>query len=173
MGERASDGAGERLAPGTVVAPSLVRLSDLPTEKTACVETLLSLAVETGRVSDAEATRAAVFEREATATTAVGHGIAIPHAKTAGVERPTVVFGRSRSAVDYETPDDVPVGLVVLLLVPADADDAHLTLLSRLSRSLVDPAFRERLREAASASAVVETLRSALAGDDDHQPRSK
>lgn len=155
------------LDPASLVRRRLIRLDDLPTEKTACIETLLSLAARTGHVTDREDVRAAVLEREATATTAMGNGIAIPHAKTAGVETPTVVFGRSQRGIDYETPDDEPVDIVLLLLVPTDASDTHLTLLSRLSRSLVDPTVRARLRDADSESTVVTTLRSALANDEE------
>lgn len=150
------------LAPDSVVTEQLVRLSGLPTEKAACIEDLLSLAVAAGRVTDREVAREAIFERETTATTAMGHGIAIPHAKTTAAETPTAVFGRSTSGVRFETPDGEPVELVVLLLIPADATDTHLTLLSRLSRSLVDPAVRNRLRDAPDESAVVTTFRSAL-----------
>ncbi|WP_435098733.1 PTS sugar transporter subunit IIA [Halorubrum sp. N11] len=155
------------LDPDSVITECLVQLSELPTEKTACIEELLSLAVAAGRVTNLEAAHESIFAREATATTAMGNGIAMPHAKTAAVETPTVVFGRSLSGVGYETPDGEPVELVVLLLMPADAIDAHLTVLSQISRSLVDPAVRDHLRDAPDASAVVTTLRSALVGEAD------
>jgi PTS system fructose-specific IIC component len=157
-------------APDFVITEHLVRLSGLPTEKAACIEDLLSLAATAGRVSDRELAHKAIFEREATATTAMGHGIAIPHAKTAAVETPTVVFGRSLSGVRFETPDGDPVTLVILLLIPADATDTHLTLLSRLSQSLVDPSVRNRLRDAPDESAVVTTLRSTLTDEKGARP---
>jgi fructose-specific phosphotransferase system IIA component len=151
----------------SVVTPSLVRLSDLPEKKTACLETLLSVAADSGRVTDRDRAREVMFKRESAATTAMGDGVAVPHAKTDAVETPTVVFGRSGTGVEYETPDGEPVEIVLLLLVPGDATDAHLTLLSGLSRSLVDPRFRDRLKQAQTASTIVKALRGALCGENE------
>ena len=77
-----------------------------------------------------------LMQREATASTGVGHGVAIPHALAPGINRIHGVFVRLRPAIDYAAVDDEPVDLVFTLLAPPiDAAD-HLRALARTARAL-------------------------------------
>jgi len=132
----------------------LISLDEPPAEKRAVIEHLLDLAVEAGRVSDREQALADLLAREEESTTGVGMGIGIPHAKTTGVEEPTLAFTRSTEGVDFGAMDDEPATLFFMILVPEGSSQDHLTILSSLSRSLVHDEVRQRLHDAETAADV-------------------
>lgn len=87
-----------------------------------------------------------LLERERLGTTGVGHGIAIPHGKLAGLPRLYGLFARLDHPIDFDAIDDVPVDLIFLLLAPEAAGADHLKALARVSRLLRDKAICEKLR---------------------------
>jgi len=95
-----------------------------------------------------------LLEREQLGATGVGGGVAMPHGRIKGLEKIAVGFARLAAPVEYESPDDAPVDLVLLLLAPEDAGAVCLKALSKASRILRAPAMRERLREAKDADAI-------------------
>jgi PTS system nitrogen regulatory IIA component len=106
------------------------------------------LDLEPGEVLDA------LLEREAAASTGVGHGVAVPHARFEGLERMRGVFVRLEQPVDFAAVDDQPVDLLFALLAPRDAGADHLRALARVSRLLRQNELREQLRKARTADAV-------------------
>jgi PTS system fructose-specific IIA component len=136
--------------------------SEPPAEKRAAIEFLLDLVVANGRVSDRAAALDALCEREQAATTGVGMGIGIPHAKTAAVEAPSVAFARSRAGLDFDAVDDEPVRLLFLILVPPAGGEEHLQILSSLSRALMHEHVRKTLLGADDAETVQNTVREAM-----------
>ncbi|WP_135662207.1 PTS sugar transporter subunit IIA [Halorhabdus rudnickae] len=141
-----------------VITEDLIVLEEPPANKTDAIEYLLDIAVEAGRVTDREAALEAALERERQSTTGVGKGIGIPHAKTDAVTEPTVAFTRSTEGIDFDSMDDEPAKLLFLLLVPAEGGEAHLGILSSLSRALMHDAVREDLRTADSRAAVKDII---------------
>lgn len=96
----------------------------------------------------------ALLQREATASTGVGHGVAIPHALVTGIDRIRAVFVRLQPAIDYAAVDDEPVDLVFALLAPpGDAAD-HLRALARTARALRSADLRRQLRLAHGTDAL-------------------
>ncbi|XVH31384.1 PTS sugar transporter subunit IIA [Haloferacaceae archaeon DSL9] len=146
-----------------LLPPELVTLEEPPADKRACIEFLLDRAVAADRVADRDAALDDLYEREAEATTGVGMGIGIPHAKTAAVVEPTIVFGRSETGVDFDAMDDEDATLLFLLLVPEDGAETHLEILSSISRALVHEEVRARLHEAETTERVRSVLREAIA----------
>ncbi|MBX0325467.1 fructose PTS transporter subunit IIA [Halomicroarcula sp. F13] len=142
---------------------SHVSLAEPPAQKEACIEHLLDLLVDAGRVEDRQTALDALLAREEQTTTGVGMGIGIPHAKTDAVSRPSLAFTRSEEGVDFGSMDGEPATLVFLILVPEEGGEDHLSILSSLSRSLMHDDVRERLHEADDEAAVRDTLREALA----------
>ncbi|WP_433629941.1 PTS sugar transporter subunit IIA [Halomicrococcus sp. NG-SE-24] len=141
-----------------LLPPEHVELTEPPTEKERAIEHLLDVLVDAGRVTDREQALDDLLAREEEATTGVGHGIGIPHAKTEAVERPSLAFTRSSEGVDFDAMDGEPATLLFMILVPEDADDDHLEVLSSLSRALMHDELRETLRAASSAEAVRDAL---------------
>ncbi|MDI3316138.1 MAG: PTS sugar transporter subunit IIA, partial [Bacillota bacterium] len=118
-----------------------------------------------GRLDDVEGFTRDVLAREAEVSTSMGHGIAIPHAKSAHVRRAGLAFGRSARGIEWPGFDGGVdrVTQLFLIAVPRGADDKHLRILAALARSLMDPGFRLRLAGAATAGALAELLRERLA----------
>jgi PTS system nitrogen regulatory IIA component len=83
--------------------------------------------------------------REDLGSTAVGHGIAIPHGKIAGIKDILALFGRSKEGVDFQAHDEKPTNLFFVLLAPEAAIGNHLQALARLSRLLKEPELRDEL----------------------------
>jgi PTS system nitrogen regulatory IIA component len=99
-----------------------------------------------------------LLERERLGTTAMGDGIAIPHARVESLGRLVASFGRSRTGVDFESVDGQPTHLFFLLVAPGKEGSAHLLTLARLSRLLSRPDFRARLMEIESVEELFRAL---------------
>ena len=99
-----------------------------------------------------------LLERERLGTTAMGDGIAIPHARVESLGRLVASFGRSRAGVDFESVDGQPTHLFFLLVAPGKEGSAHLLTLARLSRLLSRPDFRDRLMEIESVEELFRAL---------------
>lgn len=88
----------------------------------------------------------ALMTRESLGSTAIGQGIAIPHAKSDCVQRLLAAFGVSKKGVDFDSLDGEPAYLFFLLVAPQDSAGPHLKALARISRLLKDKYFRDSLR---------------------------
>lgn len=90
----------------------------------------------------------AIVSREELGSTGLGNGIAIPHGKIAGLSRVTALVARLDEPIDFDSVDDQPVDIVVMLLAPAGAGAEHLKALSRVARLLRTEAVVDALRQA-------------------------
>ena len=90
-------------------------------------------------------------------TTGIGDGVAIPHAKSAWVKKPTVVVGKSLKGIEWESLDDEKVHMVFLIAVPEGNGNEHLKILQMLAVSIMDDDFKEEL-ENATDEKVIEKL---------------
>ena len=121
----------------------------------------LSMVADLGDKSfglDAAEILEALLEREQEGSTGVGHGVAVPHARMAGLGRMRAVFLRLEQPIDFGAVDDQPVDLLFALFTPAEAGSEHLRALARASRLLRRSDLRERLRQARSADAIYALL---------------
>jgi PTS system nitrogen regulatory IIA component len=96
----------------------------------------------------------ALLEREAAGSTGVGYGVAVPHARLAGIERLRGVFVRLEQPIEFQAVDERPVDLIFALFAPPDAGGEHLRALARVSRVLRQADLREQLRQAHGADAI-------------------
>ncbi|MEU9179539.1 fructose-specific PTS transporter subunit EIIC [Streptomyces sp. NPDC048550] len=128
--------------------------------KEAAIREMAEMLAATGNVRDVDELVRVALDREARGTTGLGESIAIPHAKTDAVERPTVGFARSDAGIEWGSPDGTKARLVFMISVPeAAAGDEHLRILALLSRKLMDADFRDRLQSAPDVPAVLDVLR--------------
>lgn len=127
-----------------------VSLTARPINKEAAINQLVDLMEKGGCLNDSVRYRAAVFDREAQGSTGFGEGVAIPHAKSAGVSRPGLAAMVVHGGVDFDATDGKPVDLLFMIASPHQASDAHLDVLARLSTLLIDEKFRDDLRHARS-----------------------
>ena len=107
----------------------------------------------------------AVLQRERLGSTGVGQGVAIPHARLAGIDQVVGVFARLRTPVDFESIDGRPADLIFMLIAPEDAGAEHLKALARVSRLLRREDVRQRLRAAPDSEAVYAVLAGEPASD--------
>jgi mannitol/fructose-specific phosphotransferase system IIA component (Ntr-type) len=118
-------------------------------------------AVAVGNGADREEMLRAVREREAVLSTGIGHGVAIPHGKSAAIPELRLAAGRASEPVDFDALDGEPVVLLFLLVGPESAAGAHIRVLSRISRLVRQDAVRERLIRAGDAEEFLRILREA------------
>ena len=108
----------------------------------------------------AQIARATVFDslfaREKLGSTGLGQGIAIPHGRIKGLDRTVAAFVRPRQPIPFDAPDGKPVGHVFVLLVPEQATEEHLQLLSELAQMFSDRPFRDKLAAAATPDELVQ-----------------
>jgi PTS system nitrogen regulatory IIA component len=86
-----------------------------------------------------------LFARERLGSTGLGQGVAIPHGRIKGLKEAVGAFVRLAQPVPFDAPDGKPVSLVFLLLVPEQATEQHLRVLSELAQMLSDRELREKL----------------------------
>lgn len=109
-------------------------------------------------ISDRGAFLAEVLKRDGQGSTAIGRGVAIPHARSRALERIVVAMARLRDGVDFGAEDGEPVRLVFLLGTPTERAGEYLKVLGRLSKLLKENGLRRELLQAASPEAVLDML---------------
>jgi fructose-specific phosphotransferase system IIA component len=129
-------------------------------DKKGVIEELVGVLALAGRVADVKSLKEAVWTREQTRTTGIGHGLAIPHGKCPGMSSLALAVGKPAEPLDFEAIDGQPVRLVVLLASPPDKTSDHIQALARISRLMMMNDFRERIYAAGSPTEVYELLRS-------------
>jgi nitrogen PTS system EIIA component len=101
----------------------------------------------------------ALFARERLGSTALGHGIAIPHGRIKGLREAAGAFVRTSAPIPFEAPDGNPVNLIFVLLVPEKATDLHLQILSELAQMFSDKEMRTQLAGLPDAGAIQKSIR--------------
>ncbi|MDD2884012.1 MAG: PTS IIA-like nitrogen regulatory protein PtsN [Dechloromonas sp.] len=96
-----------------------------------------------------------LFAREKLGSTGLGQGVAIPHGRIKGLKQAAGAVIRLASPIPFDSPDGRPVSLLFVLLVPEQATEQHLQILSELAQRFSDRAFREALQVAVDPAAVM------------------
>ena len=141
--------------------PRAIRLFVNVKTKEQAINYLVDLMSNTDCLSDPERFRAAVFDRESKVSTGLGEGVAIPHAKSAGVKKPGLAAMVVPDGVDFDSLDGKPTNLFFLIASPHQASDAHLDVLARLSTLLVSNEFRRNLAECKSVDEFLHIINKA------------
>lgn len=95
-----------------------------------------------------------LLRREKAGSTGLGEGVAIPHARYAGLARTQALYLRPKRPMPFNAPDGLPVTDILVLLVPEPASSVHLEILAEAARMFSDGQFRERLRAATDPAEV-------------------
>ena len=99
-----------------------------------------------------------LFARERLGSTGLGQSVAIPHGRIKGLKEAVGAFVRLAAPVPFDAPDGKPVDLVFFLLVPEQATERHLQILSELAQLFSDRELRERLATERDASSLHQTI---------------
>jgi len=129
-------------------------------DKQTAIFTLADRLVANTDITDGEALKQAVWQRETTRTTGIGGGVAVPHGKTAGVPSLHMAIGRTAEPLEFGSIDRAPVELIILLASPVDQTGPHVEALSRISRMLIDEAVRDRLKALETPEEMYATIAS-------------
>lgn len=133
-----------------LLSPKAMQLNAHPADKAAAIDQLVDLHEAAGNLVDKAEYKQAILAREELSTTAVGEGIAIPHAKTNATKHAALAAMTAPDGVDYGAPDGQPSTLLFMIAAPDDGGEVHLEVLSRLMTILMDIDFRKSLMAAAS-----------------------
>ncbi len=130
------------------------------TKKEDVIKELVDALIEAGDVEKRARNKLieSLMSREALGSTAIGQGIAIPHAKSDSVGKLVAAFGLSTKGVDFDSLDGEPAYIFFLLVAPQDSAGPHLKALARISRLLKDKYFRDTLRTCEDEKAIVRII---------------
>ena len=140
----------------SVFAAELIDLELVAGDKVAAITSLAERAVAAGRGSDASQIVKDVIARDEMGTPQFD-GVAIPHARSAGIDVASVLVARSTAGVVFD-PEEPGADVIFMILVPEGGGDEHIAILSGLARRLMDPEFTAALRTSESAEALVAVL---------------
>lgn len=135
-----------------------ISISLSATSKGEVLEELLDLAMRSGQVRDRKATLKSILEREKKMSTGMHHGLAIPHGKTAGVDRLVAAVGLAPQGIEFDSLDGQPARIFILSISPANRAGPHIQFLAEISRIL----NREERRQAFLKAASVDELHAQL-----------
>ncbi len=141
-----------------ILSPDCVVVPLGSTDKKGVIDELVDALSAAGKVDDPDSLKHAVWTRESTRTTGIGHALAIPHGKCDSVHDLAMAIGKPAEPIDFASIDGKPVKLVVLLASPLDRTSDHIQALARISRLMAVEDFREKMYAASSAEEVYELL---------------
>jgi fructose-specific phosphotransferase system IIA component len=143
-----------------ILTPDCIKAPLAATDKKGVIDELVDLLTAAGRIADSAALKEAVWTREQTRTTGIGHGLAIPHGKCTGMASLAMAIGKPVAPMDFQAIDGQPVRLIVLLASPPDRTSDHIQALARISRLMMMDEFRSRIYEATTAEQIYELLKA-------------
>ena len=141
-----------------LLRPEAIELSVSAGSKEEIIDSLISLHEKAGNLKNVTAYKEAILAREAEGSTAIGEGIAVPHAKSDSVKQAGLAAATVPSGIDYGAPDGQPSNLFFMIAAPQDGGDVHLEILSRLMVMLMDPDFCNKLRNASDPEEFLEII---------------
>ena len=102
-----------------------------------------------------------LLNRERLGSTGLGHGIAVPHARVENLDKTIGCLFRLKEPVNFEAPDNQPVDLVFTIIIPQEATEEHLMILSSLARIFSQTDVCEAIRGATSRDEIVQIIKAA------------
>lgn len=141
-----------------VLKPDCIKVPLVSTDKRGAIDEMIQLLVDRGRISDGDQLRAAVWQREATRTTGIGHGLAIPHGKAACCGELIMAIGKAAKPIEFQSIDNRPVQMIFLLASAPDQTGPHIQVLARISRLMTRPEFRNAILTAPDAATIYELI---------------
>lgn len=141
-----------------LISKNSIELNLNSNNKPDVIDELVNLVHKSGNLNDKNEYKEAILAREELSTTAIGEGVAIPHAKNKSVNKATLAAGISKEGIDYEAFDDSLSHLFFMIAAPDGANDTHLEVLSRLSTILMDEDFRKNLINSTSVEAFLNLI---------------
>ncbi len=135
-------------------------LEDIPgSTKEEILTNLVDILVAKGRLPSREPYLSSLLQREALGTTAVGEGIAVPHARVENLESLVMAMVRFKKGVGFGSLDNAPVHLLFLVLAPEESTETHLRALAKVVTVLKNKETREKLLQASGPQEIYQILK--------------
>jgi len=141
-----------------ILKPTNIKVPLVSTVKADAIGELVTLLKDNGEVTDPKKVLDSVLDREATRTTGIGNGLAIPHGKCPGVDHLVMAIGRPGTPIDFQAIDGRPVNLIWLLASPPDKTGPHIHALARISRLMTMDKFRLALAAAKTSQEIFDII---------------
>lgn len=141
-----------------ILQPDCVIVPLVASTKEQAIYALADTLVDHTPIHDGAELKKAIWQREMTRTTGIGHGIGIPHGKAEGVDQLRMAIGLAAEPIEFGAIDGRPVDLIILLASPVDQTGPHIQALAKISRMLTDEAFRNEIKTAESAESLYEMI---------------
>ena len=149
-----------------LLKPEGIKVGATAASQMDAIDQLVALQDASGNINDAEGYKKGILAREAEFSTAVGDGIAIPHAKVAAVKQPGLAAMTVPGGVDWKAPDGEPADLMFMIAAPEGEANTHLEMLAKLSALLMHADFANALRRAHDAKEFLQIIDEAEAARD-------
>ncbi|PKL38864.1 MAG: PTS sugar transporter subunit IIA [Spirochaetae bacterium HGW-Spirochaetae-1] len=149
-----------------VLAESLKKINILvkarSKNKWELIDEMVDLAVKNREISsaDSEEIKMALVEREKSMSTGIGNGVAIPHCTTARVSDIIIILAISQKGIDFDSIDNNPVRIVILLLVPKNKLSQHIKSLANIAKVMGDEELREKIASLKTAESILKTIKN-------------
>ena len=141
-----------------ILKPENIKVPLEATNKNAAISEMVHLLAVNGQVTDEKKVLDSVLEREATRTTGIGNGLAIPHGKCNGTADLVMAIGKPAAPIDFQSIDGRPVSLIWMLASPPDKTGPHIHALARISRLMTIDKFQAALKNAKSAQEIYDAV---------------
>jgi len=135
----------EHLKPANIKVPLAAKA------KIEVITELVDLLAANGELLDARKCLDAVLDREATRTTGIGNGLAIPHGKCSGTNHLVMAIGKPATPIEFQAIDGRPVTIIWMLASPPEMTTLHIQALARISRLMTVDKFRVAINQAQSS----------------------
>lgn len=139
-----------------IITLETIKVPLAATEKYAAIEELVDVLHQAGKIKEKSKLLQAVNTREATRSTGIGQGLAVPHGKCEGLDSLVIAVGKPAKPMDFESIDGDPVNLIVLLGSNVDQTGPHIQALARFSRLMMKPAFRAQIERAQTSDDILQ-----------------
>ena len=137
-----------------LLKPQNIKIPLEAKNKTEAITELVNLLAANGEVKEPKKVLDSVLDREATRTTGIGNGLAIPHGKCNGTDHLVMAIGKPATPIDFQAIDGRPVTIIWMLNSPPDKTGPHIHALARISRLMTIDKFQAALRAAKTADEV-------------------
>ncbi len=141
-----------------ILKPQNIKIGIVATAKADAIAELVKLLETNGDIIDGAKVLESVLDREATRTTGIGNGLAIPHGKSPGTPKLSMAIGRPASPIDFQSIDGRPVTIIWLLTSPPDQAGVHIKALAAISRLMTSDKFRFAMNNAKTAEEIYEIV---------------
>ncbi len=141
-----------------ILQPTCIKAPLATRHKEDAIEELINLLADNGQLDGRGEALEAVLAREQTRSTGIGSGIAIPHGKCTAAKELVMAIGIAAEPIEFDSIDNKPVSILLLLVSPPDQTGPHIQALARISRLMLDEQFKSQLEKAASPEEVYDLV---------------